>query len=128
MNKFNIGDKVLPNDEGNGMYKEDMTMYSWYEVYKHENGIVDTYPEGDTKYSWGFSDSNLQLIEQDTKEETTEYKTIKIDIPPQKLLVKSEVSGLDYEKEYKLLLEEYEDLNEELYIAKTAIKMLSELI
>jgi hypothetical protein len=35
---------------------------------------------------------------------------------------------LDYEKEYNLLLKEYEDLNEELYIAKTAIKMLSELL
>jgi chromosome segregation ATPase len=48
------------------------------------------------------------------------------DIP--KSIEKQAPMPLDYEKEYKLLLEEYKDLNEELYIAKTAIKMLSELL
>jgi hypothetical protein len=112
--KFKIGDKVL--------------YYGRVYTIKEIPILTDIYGIENNSDKTGASETELTpYIEQDTKEETTEDKTIKIDIPPQKLLVKSEVSGLDYEKEYKLLLEEYEELNEELYIAKTAIKMLSEL-
>jgi hypothetical protein len=113
MNKFNIGDMVIPTKKAikkshliDGVAKiVNIDEYSTNEA-KYEI----TYYSNSNDAMYYANDEDLELIEQDTKEETTEDKTIKIDIPPQKLLVKSEVSGLDYEKEYYKSMTKHSEL------------------
>jgi hypothetical protein len=135
MNKFNIGDNVIPTYEKTGMYKENLTYYSWYEVYKYENGIVDTYPEGNKEYSWSFSDSEISLIEQDTKDlqEKLNNQTLESGEPTSTIKAYTPTNptacaSLDYEYEYNKLLEENEELKELHEIALMMIKLGSELL
>jgi hypothetical protein len=118
MNKFNIGDEAI---------LEHITK-------DIEVKIIGVSTENGEHYHVRFKDhsslwynvDSLRHIEQDTKEDTPTDEEIETDTSYEDTPKQKE--SLDYEKEYKLLLEEYEDVNEELYIAKTAIKMLSELI
>jgi hypothetical protein len=113
-NKFNIGDKVMYD----GAYEYSITdlelrIDGYY--YTVEQQLLDGINQ-----MWTH-ERNLGLIEHKPTDKEIATDTSYEETPKQK-------ESLDYEKEYKLLLEEYEDLNEELYIAKTAIKMLSELL
>jgi hypothetical protein len=142
--KFNIGDKVRFSESAlmNGYAQCEMTitkiegdfitaidglsaefylLYTDLQPYIAEDTQCDTYNKSEyiQKPTTEEELESATVIEQDTKEETLKEKCCD---------EKAMTVGLDYEKEYTALLEEYEDLNEELYIAKTAIKMLSELI
>jgi hypothetical protein len=124
-NKFNVGDKVRAigslaiDGEHNrlGVIESVGTEESWVK-WETELGI----------FSCKVSNNQLELIEQDTKEETPQTvgseNVLEEDTPKECC---SEPS-LDYKYEYNRLLEEHEELKELHEIALMMIKLGSELI
>jgi hypothetical protein len=146
--KFNIGDKVVWQ---HGVVKIK-SLYDRTHFGNRQCLITDTM----TNIDYRVNENELQpyveeehkpvgsenVLEEDTTRTHTDFSCkdsgivdplgilgkSKINIPPQKLLLKGETIGLDYEKEYYESMSKYARLNELLEKAKAAIKMLSELI
>jgi hypothetical protein len=130
MNKFNIGDKVRFGE--------------YYATIRNNTAGIGTYgiefyKNGD-KIELYCDEEEIELIEQDTKEETPYSESIKtleeLDKKCDEATVKAinEIHckkhsvGLDYEKEYTKVLEENQQLRQQNESMRDIISMMGDLL